>query len=449
MEEINLKDFFNYYKRYIVIVIMFVFLCTLVVGLYDILLKTPKYSTYTTVVLVKNETTDTTDTISLNDINLSQKLVSTYREIITSRLVLEQVIDRLGLSYSVEQIQKEIDVQSKSETEILKITVTDKDPEMASRIANVLADVFDDEIVKIYNISNVTIIDRALVPTSPSNSHLVRDLVLALFASFAGVSAVIFVIFYFDDTLRSVEEIEQEIEMPVIAKVYKDANGIDLIVDKRPNAAASESIRTLRTNLQFSAVDTDLKTILVTSSVPGEGKSFVSANLAISFAQSGKKVLLIDCDLRKGRQHKIFNISNKIGLSNLLISDIKKYNDYVVSSKVDNLYLMPRGTFPPNPSELLNSKKNESFLALVQKNYDIVILDGAPITGLSDSLILSSLADTVLLVCAISHTPKTELKNSKKALENLGVNIAGCIANNVSSTRSGYGRYYYYGDKND
>ena len=300
---------------------------------------------------------------------------------------------------------------------------------------------------KIYNISNVTIIDKALVPINPSNSHLTRDLVLAVFASFAGVSAIIFVVFYFDDTLRSIDEIENEIEMPVVAKVYKDNSGIDLIVDKKPNAATSESIRTLRTNLQFSAVDTELKTILITSSVPAEGKSFISANLAATFAQTGKKVLLIDCDLRKGRQHKIFGVSNKIGLSNLLIGDVKECKNYIVSTKIDNLSLMPRGTFPPNPSELLNSKKNEALLKLVEKYYDIIILDGAPISGLSDSLILSSFVDTVLLISAISHTPKTELKNSKKALENLGVNVAGCVVNSVTSSRGGYGKYYYYGDK--
>lgn len=449
MEEINIKDFFNYYKRYIILVIMIVALCALMTVLYNKIFKTPVYSTYTTVVLVKSDTSENTDTITLNDVNLSQKLVSTYREIITSRLVLGQVIDELNLNYSVDQIIKEIDVTAKSDTEILKITVTDKDPNLASKIANVVAEVFDREITKIYNLSNVSIIDEALVPSNPSNMHLMRDVVLVVVASFIGISAVIFVIFYFDDTLRSVEEIESEIDMPVVAKVYKDNNGIDLIVDKRPNAAASESIRTLRTNLQFSAVDKELKTILVTSSVPSEGKSFIAANLAVSFAQTGKKVLIVDCDLRKGRQHKIFGVSGKNGLSNLLIGDIAKSADYIIQTNVSNLSLIPRGIFPPNPSELLNSKKNASLVKLLAKYYDIVILDGAPIVGLSDSLILSSMVDEVLLVSAVGRTPKTELKNTKKALENVNANVAGCIANNIIASRSGYGSYYYYGDKND
>ena len=345
-------------------------------------------------------------------------------------------------------MSRKISVQSLADTEILKITVTDRDAKLAAHIANSLSEVFNREITRIYKISNVSVIDKANVPINPANSHLARDLVLAMFVSFVGVSAIIFVVFYFDDTLRSVDEIENEIAMPVVAKVYHDTNGIDLLVDKKPNAAASESIRTLRTNLQFSAIDSELKSILITSSVPAEGKSFVSANLAVSFAQTGKKVLLIDCDLRKGRQHKIFGISGKNGLSNLLLEDIKNCSEYIFPTKIANLSVLPRGTFPPNPSELLNSRKNASLIKLLSKFYDVLILDGAPIVGLSDSLILSSLVDKTLLVSAMGHTPKTELKNSIKSLQNINANIAGIIANNVTVTRSGYGGYYYYGDKN-
>ena len=447
MEEINLKDFFNYYKKYLLIVGMVVFLSILVMFIYDKVFKTPLYSTYTTVLLVKNEN-DGNDTINQSDITLNQKLVSTYREIIKSRLVLEQVINELHLTYSVGEMSRKISVQSLADTEILKITVTDRDAKLAAHIANSLSEVFNREITRIYKISNVSVIDKANVPINPANSHLARDLVLAMFVSFVGVSAIIFVVFYFDDTLRSVDEIENEIAMPVVAKVYHDTNGIDLLVDKKPNAAASESIRTLRTNLQFSAIDSELKSILITSSVPAEGKSFVSANLAVSFAQTGKKVLLIDCDLRKGRQHKIFGISGKNGLSNLLLEDIKNCSEYIFPTKIANLSVLPRGTFPPNPSELLNSRKNASLIKLLSKFYDVLILDGAPIVGLSDSLILSSLVDKTLLVSAMGHTPKTELKNSIKSLQNINANIAGIIANNVTVTRSGYGGYYYYGDKN-
>lgn len=444
MEEIDLKDFWQFYKKYSLSVIIVCLLFLIATLVYNIAFKTPMYSTSTTLLLVQNESSFNTDTINQNDISLNQKLVSTYRQIIKSRRVLDQVIKTLELDYNYEDMSKEVNVQAVEDTEIIKIIVTDKSATLASKIANEIAGVFDKEVKTIYNINNVSIIDKALVPDKPSNDNVVRDSVLAIIIGFVFMSGIIFVVFYFDDTIRDTDQMESELGLPVIAKVFRDSNGIDLIVDKKPNASASESIRTLRTNLQFASVDSDLRTLLVTSSLPSEGKSFISANLAISFAQAGKRTLLIDCDLRKGRQHKMFKVSGRKGLSNLLINDISDYPKYIVQSKIDNLYLLPRGVYPPNPSELLNSKKNQHLLTLLKQHFDIIILDGAPITGLSDSLILSSMVDKVLLVTSVNHTPKTEILNTKRDLENVGANIAGAVANNVSAKKSNYGSYYYY-----
>ena len=447
MEEINLKDFFNYYKKYVLVVLFFTVLFTVSVIVYDKAFKIPKYTTYTTVVLVKDESktdySSGSDTINQSDITLNQKLVATYRQIVKSKLVLEQVIEKLNLNYSYEKLYSEIKVEAVEETEILKISVTDADNSLAAEIANKVATTFESEITKIYKLNNVSVIDKAIVTNNPSNNTFTRDVVLAIFLSIAISSAIIFVVFYFDDTLRNTENIESEIEMPVVGKIFKDNSKIELVVDKKPKAVTSENIRTLRTNLQFSSVDSNLQTLLITSTLSGEGKSFISANLAISFAQAGKKVLIIDCDLRKGRQHKIFKLSSRRGLSNLLISD-KNYNEYISETKIENLYVIPRGVVPPNPSELLGSKKNVQLLRELKKDFDIIIMDGAPVTGLSDSLILASLVDKVIIVSSLNHTPKTELKNTKKSLENLGANIAGLVVNNVNTKADSYGSYYYY-----
>ncbi len=445
MEEINLKDFWNYYKKYTLGIIIVCLLFLIVALVYNIAFKTPLYSTNTTLLLVKNEkTSDIDDTINQNDITLNQKLVSTYRQIIKSRLILEQVIDSLELKYNYKELYDEVGVTAVEDTEIIRITVTDESATEASKIANEIAKVFDKEVKLIYNINNVSVIDQAIVPNEPSNIHVIRDAVLSILLGFVFCSGVIFVVFYFDDTIRDTETMESDLGMPVIAKIYRDKNDIELIVDKKPNAAASESIRTLRTNLQFASIDNDLRTLLVTSSLPSEGKSFVSANLAISFAQAGKRVLLVDCDLRKGRQHKIFKITGKKGLSNLLVDDISDYPKYITQTKIENLFILPRGVYPPNPSELLNSRKNQKLLQLLKQHFDIIILDGAPIVGLSDSLILSSMVDKVLLVTSINQTPKTEVLNTKKDLDNVGANIAGIVANNVSAKKGHYGSYYYY-----
>ena len=444
MEEINLKELWNYYKKYLIYVVIITVLCALGMYFYSENVKKPMYSSSSKVVLVKDGETTSDNGITQNDINLNQKLVSTYTQIIKSKLVVNRVNEELDLNYTYDKLLGEIGVTAVDDTELLKISVSDKNPETAPTIANKIAEVFGEEVKDIYKIDNVKILEYAEVPEKPSNIHTVKDMIIAGLVGLVVTSGIIFVVFYFDDTLRDTDTLENDIKLPILAKVFKDKSKTELVVEEQPNAAASESIRNLRTNLQFSSIDKTLKTVLVTSSVPSDGKSFISANLAVSFAQAGKKVLLVDCDLRKGRQHKIFDVSGKKGLSNLLIGDIGTYSDYICKTNVKNLFLIPRGTFPPNPSELLNSKKNKTFIDIVSKKYDIVILDGAPLTGLSDSLILSSLVDTTLIVTSMNHTPKTELLNAKKALDNVGANIAGTVANNVVAKKGSYGGYYYY-----
>lgn len=207
----------------------------------------------------------------------------------------------------------------------------------------------------------------------------------------------------------------------------------------------SEEIKKIRTNLKFASINGDLKVVCVTSSLPGEGKSRISANLAASFSQNGEKVLLIDCDLRKGRQMKLFSIpnNNELGLSKLLINKKweNEYKNYIKETKVNNLYIIPTGIFPPNPSELLTS---ERFLYLVKKlkeEYDRIILDCPPIEGLSDALVVTSLADTTVLVAKYKSTPINLLEKSKKALDKVGTKLAGVVLNHVDKEPN----TYYYG----
>ena len=219
----------------------------------------------------------------------------------------------------------------------------------------------------------------------------------------------------------------------------------ELIVKNKPKSIISEDIRTIRTNLEFLLTDNESKTFMITSSVPGEGKSFISSNLAVAFAQYDKKVLIIDCDMRLGRTHKIFELSNKNGLSNL----IAKYDEdtaleeYIQKTEVKNLYVLPRGVVPPNPSELLSSKRFEVILKKLQKIFDYIILDSVPTNGLPDALVLSKLVDKTLIVCKYGYTDIADLEATKKALENVNANIAGVVINKVPKTRSKYGNYYY------
>lgn len=218
----------------------------------------------------------------------------------------------------------------------------------------------------------------------------------------------------------------------------------ELIIYNDPKSPISEAIRTIRTNMQFSSIDKNIKTILVTSSMPGEGKSFTAANLAVAFACGGSKVLLVDCDIRKGRQHKIFDQSNKSGLSNLLIDNVEEnYANYIHPTGVFNLDILLKGSTPPNPSELLSSEKNKRLVSILAQNYDIVIFDGAPLNGLPDSLVISSLVDGVIVVSSAKQTTISALEFSKKSLENVKANILGVVLNRSEvKANKYYGKYY-------
>lgn len=453
MEEINIKDFFNYLKKYILIICGVVVIFVIGVFTYDKSIKKPLYTTYTTIILTKSNEAQTSTTITQNDILLNQKLVETYTKIIKSKLVLDQVISETGITYTAEELGQNVAVEAYENTEMLKISVTDSDPELSASIANSIAQVFSGEVAKIYQMNNISVIDIAQVPDEVSNNTLTRDFFIALFISIFGSIGVIFIIYYFDDSIKLTDDLEEEIGMPVIAKVFKSDIGsknrgkVELLVQKYPKSVVSESIKTLRTNLQFSSVDSELKTILVTSSIPGEGKSFISANLAISFTQTDKKVLIVDCDMRKGRQHRIFKLSNTKGLSNLLIDDMTNYKDYINKTSIKNLYVITRGTVPPNPSELLNSNKNSELIKILKSKFDIIIFDGVPCNGLPDSIIMSKLVDKVLIVSSESVTPRSVLESTKKQLKNVEAPVAGDVLNNVNRKNSKYGKYYgYYGD---
>ena len=219
----------------------------------------------------------------------------------------------------------------------------------------------------------------------------------------------------------------------------------ELIVATNPKSSIAEAIKTIRTNLQFSSVDDKVKSIIVTSSFSGEGKSFVTANLAVAFAQAGTKVLIVDCDLRRGRQHNIFHVENLEGLSNLLIDDVeKKYKHYIKKTRYENIYVLPMGIVPPNPSELLASDKNKQLVEILAKNYDLVIYDGVPVGGLTDSIIMADLVDKVVIVSAYKQTPIELLNNTKKNLEKFSDKIAGVVLNKYPATKDHYYSNYYY-----
>ena len=219
----------------------------------------------------------------------------------------------------------------------------------------------------------------------------------------------------------------------------------ELYVIQKPNSSFAEEIKKVRTNLMFSKVNDDMKAIMITSSLPGEGKSFISSNLAAAFAQANERVLLIDCDLRKGRLKKIFKISPEAkGLSDLLINKDWQttYTDYIYESDVSNLSVIATGSYPPNPSELLASNRFKKLLSELKKYYDIIILDCPPVIGLNDALVVANIADISVLVADCKKTTMELLEKCKSEFEKVGVKLAGIILNKIETADN---NYYYYG----
>lgn len=226
----------------------------------------------------------------------------------------------------------------------------------------------------------------------------------------------------------------------------------ELITFRNPKSPISETFRTLRTNIQFMNINRKLKSILITSTLPGEGKSWVASNLAITFAQAEKKVILIDADMRKGRQYSIFGISPRPGLANYLAAsdknaDLIDMEKYVQKTEIDGLYVISAGNVPPNPSELLITPQMQRLLDRLSTQFDIIIVDAPPCELVTDAAILSRMVDSTVIVTAHKFTKKASLQKTIKSIKNVGGKIAGVVLNKVPIDAKKYEKSYYYGSQ--
>ena len=568
MEEINLRDLLSYFKKRLILFIVVVLFVVSAGTIYSVFILKPEYKSQATVILSSDKSKNTVQ----SEINANKNLIDTYTEVVKSHRVLDRVKSEMQIEDTYEQLVKKVTVASLKDTEIISISVVDLNKNHSYSLANRIADTFTDEIGQIYNDKSVNVLDRAVEPQKPYNVDIVKQEAIYAAAGIVLATAVIFLMFYFDRTIKTTEQIEQLFKLPIYGKVRKletekqkqqrkkraekaakleakqaaklekeqqkeakkaeklaaklekqekisnEELGVDyqdgeeagaeemqsaqkseaevkpvveikavgrkiiaeekalqeklaaevdeededeaeveefneemldedseLVLRDNPKSKVSEDFRTIRTSLYFSLNKKGSNAVLISSSTPNEGKSFIASNLAVACAKTKKKVLLIDCDMRLGRQHEIFGLSNKEGLSNLLAeSKSGEYRKYLQKTTVKNLSIITRGVVPPNPSELLDSSIMEELLEKVKQKFDYVILDGTPIDGLSDSLILAKKTDRLVLVSAANMTTIEDLQNSKKALESIEVKISGVVLNRTIDERRGdkYNKYY-------
>lgn len=218
-----------------------------------------------------------------------------------------------------------------------------------------------------------------------------------------------------------------------------------LITHLFPKSTISEQFRMIRSNIMFSGVDHEIKKLVITSAAPSAGKSTTAANIAVAYAQAGKRVLLIDGDLRKPTVHYTFEIKNVFGLSNLITDQIG-IDKAVQNTQVENLSILASGPIPPNPSELLGSKRFKELIASFEQNFDMIIIDTPPVLAVTDAVIMSTVADGTILVTDVETNNKQHLVKAKEVLQKSDANILGIVLNNVEkSSKDDYYYYEYYG----
>lgn len=221
-----------------------------------------------------------------------------------------------------------------------------------------------------------------------------------------------------------------------------------IVTHSLPKSPISEAYRVLRTNLQFTGVDTPLQCVVITSSGPSEGKSTTVANLAVTFAHSGSRVLILDADLRKPRIHKMFNLANKTGATNAIL-DPDNVGEYIQNSIVDGLHILTSGPIPPNPSELLGSIRMKNLITILRGMYDFILIDTPPVCMVTDAQILSTMADGTAIVAASGQVAIEDLNRAKTLLQNVNANILGVILNKKVRDSNAYYYYYYYYESDD
>jgi len=303
---------------------------------------------------------------------------------------------------------------------------------------------------------NIRVVDRAEVPGSPVKPNKKRNILLAIIIGLAMGTGLSFFLEYLDNTIKHAEDIEQYLNIPCLGSIpmlatendSKNKPEKELITAGSLNSVVSEAYRDIRTNIFFSSVKASPQIILISSAVPLEGKSITTANLAVTMAQAGNKVLIIDCDMRRPKIHKFFSIDMNRGISNLLTGD-KNAGRAIVHTKIPNLDVLPSGPSVPNATDVLGTKRLDDLLSALRKYYDNIIIDSPPATLLADAVVLSKSIDGIVLVVRAAYTDKKIVKKGAEKFLNVRAKILGTVLNGVVLGKdSYYYRYpYYYSDK--
>ena len=427
-----------------------IFLISIVSAFTLTALTTPTYESTTRLFVSTSGNESASDLLTGN--SFTQQRVKSYADIVTSPAVLDAVVAELNLQEIADSLPGNITATVPLNTIILEITVTDPSPYRAANIANSVASSLEAVVTNLETVDptlaspvKLSVIQPGQAAKSPASPRPLLNLALGALIGLALGFGASLLRESLDLRIRSVEDVpDKDGVINVLGGIVFDPNADSnpLIVHTSPKSTRAEAFRQLRTNIQFIEAAEGRKSIVMTSSIPSEGKSSTIANLAIAMADTGAKVLLIDCDFRKPKMHKYFSIEGAVGLTNLLIGQVKP-SDVIQRWGRKNLDLLPAGQVPPNPSELLGSEAMKKFLLKAEKDYDVVLIDTAPLLPVTDAAILSKMTGGVALVVAVGKTTKPQLSAALGHVENVGGRVLGFVMNKIPTKGVDAYRYRY------
>jgi tyrosine-protein kinase len=382
----------------------------------------------------------------------TDQILHTYAVLMTEPDVLQQVISDQGLHTDPVNLAKQITVTPVPNTTILNVAVQDTDPARARDTATTLVNDFLAFVTQIQqkdksknptasSADDLVQVSGAVLPDVPVSPKPLLNIGAGLLAGLLAGLGLAFLLDYLDQSVRSDEDLRERIGLaPLghIAFVAAKPERRGELVALAGNSPVAEAYRSLRTNLLFSSIDKETKTIVITSASPGEGKSRTAANLAIVLAHAGHLTLLIDADFRRPSLHRIFGKVRNVGLSNLIVGETDLASVLVQDEQVVNLVVLPSGPTPPNPSELLGSSQMKSLLGRFRQDFGYIVLDTPPVNAVTDASVLAAGTDAAILVIDANKATHTAVQHAKQSLDRVNARVLGAVLNKLKTAGGGY-----------
>ena len=391
---------------------------------------------------------------NMNDLSSAVQLLDTYMVVVRSSKVMDVVAERLAKDYPgiyADYISSTLSMGSVGDTGVLQINCRTADPVLSMNICNTVADVAPAEIIRVVNAGNIEVIDYAKLPELPDSRSPNSRGVLGAVGGAAIAGIILVLCFLLNHKVTDMDSISEYYTPPVLAGIpiqkIKAKAPSALLLNNNSPMELIESYAKLRMNLLYTLVERQNRIVVVTSAVSGEGKSTIAANLAISCAMSGKKVLLVDADMRRACQSGHFEYDTEMpGLSETLVERVNWW-DAVLSTDRDNLHILPAGHIPPNPAELLSLKNTEALFEQIQQDFDLVIMDMPPINIVSDPLVVSHQVAGCIMITRQGYSDHRAIKKALISAEMTGMNVLGFVYNGKEMNQDSYYNRKYYKKK--